>query len=423
MDEVKILLQNARILDPESPFNGSEADIFLHDGVIQKVDKNIEIPAETVRNLNGAWVTPGWVDMHAHYNEPGFEFKEDLISGQQNAISGGFTDVVTVPNNDPVSDTKSDIEFTCSQSNGLVLLHPMAALSMGCRGERLTEIMDLHDAGAIAFSDGLLPIKNHELLLKALQYVRQFDGLIISRPTDVHLSENAQMHEGVVSTRLGMKGEPSLSEKIQIASQLDLVQYVDGKIHFTLISSKEGLDEIRKAKNQGIAVTCDVGVHHLLFDDTTVEDFDTVHKVTPPYRTIEDREALLEGIKDGTIDAIVSAHYPQDTESKWVSFDEAQSGATGQQTTLNALLQLEEEIGLDKLIQKLTSGPRAILGLPELSIKEGSYAKLSIFNPQKEWLMDAYTNKSKSANSPFWGQTLKGQCIGLVNGKNYVLDL
>lgn len=411
---MSVLLQNCVIFDPYSSHHNKKADILLERGIIQKIGNRLS--GKQVFDLTGSIVSTGWVDMHANFCDPGFEHKEDLTSGALVASSGGFVAVCLMPNTLPVTETKGDIEYILSKSGNPVDILPIGALSESNAGEHMTEMLDIHAAGAIAFSDGMKPIYNAELLLKSLQYIQKIGGLVISRPTDIHLSKHAQMHEGKASTLLGMRGEPVLSEKIQISSQLDILRYAGGRLHFTMVSSDEGVRLIKLAKKEGLHVTCDVGVNHLYFTDEDVEGFDTRYKIDPPFRSERDRKALLAGVNDGTIDAIVSGHQPQDRESKYLEFDLAEPGVISLQTAFSVINALSKELNLEKAFEALTAGPRRILGLQPMKIEEGMPAVLSVFDPRTEWVLSDKTNLSKSRNSPFWGRPLKGRSRGIING-------
>ncbi len=411
---MSLLLKNCLIFDCRSQHHLKKANVLIDKGVIQSIG-SVSSKSKTV-DLKGAMLTPGFVDINANYCDPGYEHKEDLESGKMVAKFSGITDVTLFPNNNPVPETKGDIEYAKSKSNDLTTFHPVAALSEGAEGKNLTEILDLQDAGAVAFSDGMIPIWNSELLLKALQYIQKFDGLIISRPSDAHLGRNTQMHEGKTSTSLGMRGEPAISEKLQIVSQLEILRYAGGRIHFTMISTSDGLKLIKAAKKEGLKVTCDVGINHLRFTDRDVSNFDTNYKIDPPYRTETDRKALIKGVNDGTIDAIVSGHQPQDRESKFLEFDIASPGVISQQTLFSVLISLQNEIKLEKSIEALTHGPRGIMGLETVKIEKGGKARFSIFNPDLNWKLGQKTNKSKSQNSPFWQQELVGKPMGVIVG-------
>lgn len=411
---MKLLLTNAQILDLNSPHHSKKSDILIENGMISGIGKNLS--AKQKIDLKGRLVAPGLVDLFANFNEPGFEHKEDIHSGVQTALFSGFTDVCLIPNTIPVIETKSDIKFLKSRSKE-VTLHPIAAISEGTKGENLTEILDLNEAGAIAFSDGINPIWNSELLLKALQYVRKFKGLVINRAKDVHLSQFSQMHEGTVSTSLGLKGEPVLSEEISIKRDLDILRYAGGRMHFTHISSAKALELIREAKKEGLQVTCDVAIHQLLFTDQGLLTFDSNLKVDPPFRSEKDRKALINGVRSGVVDAIVSSHQPQDTESKDLEFDLAEYGICSMPTLFSNLVKLSGEIQLEVLIDRMTGGPRQILQLEQVKIEKGNKAKLAIFDLEKTWTFDLDSNPSKSHNSPQYGMNLKGQCTGVINGE------
>jgi dihydroorotase len=408
---MRIRLANAKIFDPSSEFHLQTTNILIEDGVITQIG---EIPEGKSIDLKGKIVAPGWVDLFANFNEPGLEHKEDLKSGSAAAANGGFTDVCLIPNTSPVIESKSEVEYIKARSKD-VDLWPLGAVSEGLKGENLTEILDLHKHGAVAFTDGTHPIWNSELLLKALQYVQKFDGLIMSRPQDVGLSRHTQMHEGVVSTTLGMTGEPSIAEYITIQRDIEILKYVGGKIHFSQISCERSVSLIKHAKDAGLNVTCDVSINHLIFTENDLESFDTNFKLEPPLRREKDRKALIKGLNNGVIDAICSSHQPHDQECKQLEFDLADFGAIGLQTVYPALLSIQNELPLEAAFEKMSAGPRRVLGLDPVSIEVGSVAKLAIFDPEEEWVLDGKTNKSKSKNSPFIGKKLKGRALGIIN--------
>ncbi|MEP1093605.1 MAG: dihydroorotase [Cyclobacteriaceae bacterium] len=406
------MLKNALVLDLQSPYHNKKKDILIENGRITSFGK---ASSKKVIDCSGKIVTPGWFDLNANFCDPGFEFKEDLKSGSTAASNGGFTDVNLMPITNPSILTKSDVEYIKSREFPEVNLHVSGALSQNRDGENLTEMIDLQHAGVESFSEGDRPISNAKLLLKALQYTSQMNIPIFQNARDVNLSENAQMHEGVASTGLGLKGEPSLSEELVVARDLAILEYSGGRIHFSKISAAESVDLIRKAKKKKLNVTCDVSIHHLLFTDSHLRNFDSTFKSLPPFRTEVDRKSLLKGVVDGTIDAICSDHRPQDSESKKLEFDLADAGTISLQTFLPALLKIKEA-PLEVLIDKVTNGPRKVLGLDSVSIKKGAEAKITIFDVKYEWQLDKNTNSSKSVNSPFWEENLTGKVTGTVNG-------
>lgn len=414
---MKILLKDSKILDPNSSWNGKIADILIDHGEIKDIGENIAVKAGKV--FENCMVTPGFCDLNAHFNEPGGEHRETLESGSRSAAFSGFTDVCVLPNTEPVLESKSDISFIRKGAIGGVTLHAIGAVSEGCNGENLTEILDLENAGAVAFSDGLHPIFNTELLLKALQYVQKFDGLIINRPKDIHLAQFSQMHEGRMSTILGMNGEPSVSEEIALKRDIDILKYAGGRLHFSQVSTAEGVNLIKRAKKKGLNVTCDVALHQLIYTENSLADYDANYKVDPPFRSEKDRKALIKALESGIIDVIVSAHNPHDPESKDLEFDLASPGICSLPSFYSDLLMVSKEIDLEVLIEKTTSSPRSILGLAKTEIEVGTKANLAVFDENKEWELNLKNNPSKAVNSPQFGKTLKGKCVATING-NYL---
>lgn len=421
-----ILLQSVTVLDDQSPFHQQKVDILIREGIITSIEKTSEQPASEAKILRaaGAYASPGWIDMQADFCDPGYEYKEDLVSGTQVAAAGGFTEVALVPNTHPVVQTKNDVLYLKRSAQPLVRLLPIAAVTRDAQGVELTEMIDLHHAGAVAFSDGVRPIWHTQVMLKALEYVQQFDGLLINRPEDLHLTMFGTMHEGLQSTLLGMKGMPVLAETVSIERDLSLLQYVADlaidrppRLHFSNISAAASVALIRQAKKQGLPVSCDVALHQLVFEDTHLQEFDTHYKVNPPLRTAEDIQALKDGLLDGTIDVIVSAHRPHDEESKKCEFDQAAFGMTGLQTfcpMLNSLV--SKALPLELLLKKVTTNPRRLLRLPASSrIHVGEEAHLTVFNPQQHWHFNEATNVSKSKNHPWLGQELKGKVMAVFH--------
>jgi dihydroorotase len=327
-----IVFKEVKIIDQTSPFHNSIQNILIKDGIIDKIGKS-NFKADKVFQRKGLMVSKGWFDMRANFNDPGLEFKEDIESGCKTATVGGFTGIAILPNTDPVVQSKSQIEYIKSKSAAcLPDIYPIAALTTDTKGEELTEMIDLHYAGASAFSDGELPVWNTDILLKSLIYLQKFDGLLINKPEDRMLTQFGDMNEGPTSTVLGMKGMPALAEELMIKRDLDILEYTGGKIHFSNLSSKGAVAIIRLAKKKKLNVSCDVSIHHLIYDETNLGGYDTNYKSNPPFRTDIDRRSLIKGVSDGTIDAIVSAHSPQDEENKKLEFDKAAFGLLGLQT-------------------------------------------------------------------------------------------
>lgn len=422
---MKLLLRSVRILDPQSDLHGQIADIRIDNGIITGIGSALsDENGEEVLNLEGSFVSVGWFDMRVASRDPGLEHKEDVDSLQNAAARGGFTDIALLPNSVPAVDSKGTLEYLLSKSR-LVSLKPMAALTKGAEGHDFSEMMDLFHAGAVAFTDGEHPVYNADIFLKALQYLRPLNALLINKPEDRQLALFGQMHEGTTSTLLGMKGIPSLAEEIMIARDLKLLEYAlsdmefDPKsplLHFSLISTREGVELIRKAKAGGWPVSCDVAVHQLAFEDTDLMDFDTNLKVSPPFRSAEDRQALLGGLADGTIDVIVSDHNPQDEECKNLEFDMAESGVSAIETVFPVALQYSN-LSVEKIVELLTVVPRRILRQPIPQIVTGVPAKLTLFNPEEKWTFEK--SASKALNNPFLGKELKGKVKGIINHQHY----
>ncbi len=424
---MQILLRSARIVDPQSPFDGQVTDLLLDNGLIRQIGDNLTASENTrVIEHENLHVSPGWVDLRVAGKDPGFEHKEDLSSVCAVAAAGGFTDIALLPNTQPAVDNKSTLGYIRRMTEGQpVSVHPVAAITKGAKGEDFTDMIDLHHAGAVAFSDGDHPLQNADLLVKTLQYLKPFNGLLMNRPEEKMLTRFGQMHEGVQSTLLGLKGLPALAEELIVDRDLRLLDYALGKepvsapvLHFSTISSARSVELIRRAKAQGMPVSCDVAVHQLIFDDSALATFDTNLKVDPPFRSKTDVQALWYGLADGTIDAIVSDHNPQDDESKNLEFDLADFGIIGLETLFGALVSHNQGLSLGQIVHKLAVRPRQILRLLPVIVDQGQAATLTLFNPERPWTFTHTLSKSK--NSPFLGNTLTGAVLGIINRGQFV---
>ena len=417
-----ILLKQVEIVDRQSPWHGKKANVHLKDGQIVAVG-NEEPTAEKVIDAQGLMLSMGWADMQANFADPGHEHKENLTSGALAAAKGGFTDVALVPNTNPAVQSKNEISYIHSRNGRFATqLHAIGAVTLDTKGEELTEMIDMYEAGAVAFSDGENPLWHTDICLKALLYLQKFDGLLINKPYDKLLTTFGTMHEGINSTIMGMKGMPSLAEELAISRDLDILTYTEGKLHFSNISAAGSVALIRKAKAKGLDVTCDVAAHQLMFNDGAFPDFDTNYKVNPPFRSQSDMDALVAGLKDGTIDVVVSGHSPQDEESKKLEFDAADFGIIGLQTVLPILVSLGDRLDLATALEKITVAPRRRLGLEVPEIKAGQEANLTLFDPAEKWVLDDRTNKSKSKNTPFYGKELVGRALAVFNKGKYVIE-
>jgi dihydroorotase len=417
---MNILLRQVRIVDPSSPFHLEAADIFIKNGFISDIG-NITQTADKEISIPGLHVSTGWLDIFANFCDPGFEFRETLESGANAAAAGGFTDVMILPNTNPVIHNKAGIEYLVQRSREFpVSIHPIAAITKNTEGKELAEMYDMHQSGAVAFSDGTSTIQSAGLLLKALQYVKAIDKIIIQLPEDRSISASGLMNEGIISTQLGLPGKPSLSEELMISRDCELARYTGSRIHFTGISSSKSVDLIRKAKDEGLNVTCSITPYHLCFTDEDLVRYDTNLKVNPPLRLKADQEALKAGLMDGTIDCIASHHLPQDIDHKMVEFEYALDGMIGLETSFSLLRTYLPELGLEKSIELLTNKPRAVFGFKGNTIEKNAQARLSLFLPDQEWTPERF--QSKSRNSPFIGKPLKGKPVGIINKDKVFLN-
>lgn len=418
---MKILIQGATILDSKSSFHQKSKNVLVSNGSVTEVgDKNYS--ADKTIKAEGMYLTPGWFDLGAFVGDPGMEHKEDLQSASLAAASGGFTELAVLPNTNPSIQTKNEISYIRkNNAYSLVQFHALASVTKNNKGEDLTEMIDLHEAGAVGFTDGLKPVWHTDILLKSLQYLQKFDGVLIDHPEDIFLNLFGQMHEGINSTMLGLKGLPRIAEDLVVSKNLEILGYAGGRLHFARISSGKAVDLIRIAKKK-LSVTCDITAYQPLFDDSYLHGFDTNFKVNPPLREKADNDALIKGLKDGTIDIICSGHLPQDEESKNIEFDIADFGIINLQTFGANLSMLSKSVDWDVLIEKITSNPRQLLGLNSPMIEVDQPANLTLFNPEKTWRLDERTNLSKSRNSPWFGKELKGKAAAVFNNGKFWID-
>lgn len=418
---MKILIQAAKILDPQSPFHKKVKNVLLVNGRITEIgDKNYQ--ADKVISAEGMLLTPGWFDLGTFVGDPGLEHKEDLESVTKTAAAGGFTEIAVLPNTVPAIQTKNDVNYlTRYNDNRLVQVHPLASVTRDNKGEELTEMIDLHEAGAVGFTDGLKTIWHTDIFLKALQYLQKFNGVLIDHPEDVWLNMFGQMHEGVQSTMLGLKGMPRIAEEVAIHRNLDLLQYAGGRLHIARLSSARSVNLIRSAKKK-LPLSCDITAYQPLLDDSMLAGFDTHYKVNPPLREKRDKDALIRGLNDGTIDVICSGHVPQDEESKNLEFDHADYGIINLQTFAANLVSLSKVVDWATLLEKVTVAPRKVLNIETPAIDIETKANLTLLDPAREWQLDEKTNLSKSKNSPWFGQTLTGKVVAVFNNTKHWFD-
>lgn len=418
-----MLIRGAKVIDTSSPFHNKRVAIFVDNGIIIAIGEQIEQDkADTIIEADDLCVSPGWCDIFADYREPGFEHKETIATGLDSAAAGGFTKVFVLPNTNPVVSSKSIVQYLLKQSAGhAVQLYPVGAISKDIEGKNLAEMLDMHAHGAIAFSDGWKPIQNANLMLKALEYAKAFDGTLIQLPCDSNLSAGGLMHEGPESTRLGMPGIPVIAETLQLYRDIELLRYTNSKLHITGISSAESVAMIRQAKADGLQISCSVTPYHLVFTDKELSGYNSVYKVMPPLRSEADRMALVAGLKDGTIDCIASHHWPQEWDAKAKEFEYASDGMNVQELAFAIVYdKLKDIVPVETIIAALSSNPAKIFGFEKGALQKDAVADLTLFSLSQT--TQKHTLHSLSQNNPFMDEVLKGSVIGIVNQKQFIVN-
>lgn len=423
---MKLIIKNGRVIDPANNLDG-EYDVLIDKGLIQAVAPRGKISAKDARSAKiidakDCVVAPGFMDMHVHFREPGYEYKETIETGCDSAAAGGFTTVAMMPNTDPVNDNRSVTELMISRAraHGKIQALPIGAITRGLKGEKLSDMGDLKEAGVIAFSDDGRPVMNNQVMRHALEYSRMFDLPLIQHSEILDLTKGGCMNESRVSTELGLKGMPTEAEDIMVYRDIALLEKTGGRLHVAHISSGESVELVRRAKAQGLPVTCEVAPHHFTLTDESVRGYDTNTKMSPPLRTKRDIDAIKAGLKDGTIDIIATDHAPHDLVDKQADYHSACFGIVGLETALPLSLRLVEEkiLTLPQLVAKLTSRPAEIFKLDQGALGVGKQADVVVFDPHHEYRVEASRFKSKSKNSPFDGWQVRGQVRHTIfNGK------
>jgi dihydroorotase len=417
-----LCLRGGRVIDPGRNFD-SEADVLLRDGRVAAVGPGLAASAGAevrILDVRGLWVAPGFIDLHTHLREPGQEYKEDIVTGTQAAVAGGFTAVCAMPNTVPPNDSRAVTELIVARARaaGVARVYPIGAVTKGQKGEELAEIGEMKDAGIVAISDDGRPVMNAELLRRAMEYARTFGLPLIQHCEDLTLSQGGSMNEGIVSTRAGIRAQPSAAESSMVARDIEICALTGARYHVAHVSTAESVALVRAAKQRGLPVTCEVTPHHLTLTDDACAAYDTHAKCNPPLRTARDQAALREGLADGTIDAIATDHAPHSPIEKDVEFEQAAFGMIGLETAVPLSLDVVRAglISPARWVALLTTRPAAILGLPGGTLVPGGLADVTVIDPEAAWTVDPAALRSRSHNTPFGGHAARGRAMLTIVG-------
>jgi len=421
-----IVIKGGHVIDP-GRINGV-ADVLIENGKIAAVGPALTAPAgATVIQASGQLVLPGFVDLHVHFREPGFEYKETIQSGTESAVAGGFTTVCAMPNTNPVNDNQAVTEFMLERARaaGNAHLYPIGAITKRSEGKELAEIGDLRRAGCVAISDDGKPVMNSLVMRRAMEYARAFDVPVVDHCEDLHLSEGGCMNEGVISTELGLPGIPSAAEDVMVARNVSLAELTGARLHLAHISTAGSVRMVREAKARGLKVTAEACPHHFTLTEETTRGYNTHAKMNPPLRTSQDVQAIKDGLRDGTIDVIATDHAPHATQEKQQEFTEAPFGIVGLETALSLTLALVEEgvLTLESAVDKLATAPAKAFSLNAGTLAVGAPADVAIVDPNLEWEVDPSRFRSKSRNTPFAGWKVKGRVTKTIVSGRVVYEL
>ncbi|MDI1317834.1 dihydroorotase [Flavobacterium sp.] len=417
---MNLIIRKATIFDPKSHFHNQIVDVKITNGIIEEIGISLlNIDTHEEFHHDGLHLSQGWFDTSVSLGEPGFEDRETIANGLEVAAKSGFTGIALQPNSYPIIDNQSQVHFVKQKAaNSATELFPIGALTKGSEGKDMAELYDMKNAGAVAFGDYNKSLPNANLMKIALQYTQDFEGLVLAYSQDENIKGNGVANEGIVSTRLGLKGIPNLAEELIVARNLFLLEYTGGKLHIPTVSTAKSIELIKEAKTKGLKVTCSVAVHHLILTDEKLEGFDTRYKVTPPLRNDEDRKALIAAVLDDTIDCITSDHNPIDIENKKMEFDLAKNGTIGLESAFGVL---NTVLPLDKIIEKLTFG-KELLNIGNHIIALNNKASFTLFTTEQNWIFTKASILSKSKNSAFLGHRMKGKAIGIYNQGKLVIN-
>lgn len=424
---MKLLIKGGRIIDPSQKLD-KVADLMIEDGHIGSIEDSLSDNDAETFDAAGLIVAPGFIDLHVHLREPGEEYKETLASGAAAAVAGGFTSICAMPNTNPVNDNASVTRFIIDKAReaGLARVYPIGAITRESKGEELAEMAEMKEAGAVAVSDDGRPVMNGQVMRHAIEYASDHGLVVVDHAQDLNLSASGVMHEGRYSTLLGLKGMSSAAEESHVARDIMLAELTGARVHIAHISTAGSVEVVRRAKQRGLSVTCEVTPHHLALTDAAVVGFDTNTKMSPPLRSEEDCAALIEGVRDGTIDAIATDHAPHHSDEKMLDYDHAPSGVVGLETALGvALTVLHHTAGvpLQRIIEMLTIGPARAFSLTGGTLAVGAPADITIFDPEREWTVEPQQFKSKSRNTPFAGWKLRGQVSETLIGGRRLIEV
>ena len=418
---MKILIKSAKIIDVNSKHHNKTLDILIENGIIKKISKKISENKIKTFSSDNLHVSVGWSDIHANFREPGYEHKNDIVSGIESAIKGGFTSILLMPNTQPVIDNKSLIEYINNiTKDSIVDVHIAGSVTKNMQGDDLVEMYDMNSVNCKIFTDDKNSLNRNEILKLALLYSKDFNGLIMNFPNDKSLSQNGVINEGETSTSLGLKGISNIAEEIMLDRDINLAKYTKGNLHISYVSTKGSVRKIKEAKKKNINISADVAINNLVMTEDKLTSFDTNYKVLPPLRNINDQSALIKGLKEGTIDIISSDHSPHEEDSKKVEFENAEFGIIGLESMFGLIIKnLENELSINEIIEKISNNPRKIIDKETYSINEGEKANLTLFDPNIEWELKENDIKSKSFNTPFVGEKLKGKALAIYNNRKF----
>lgn len=413
------ILRHVHIIDPQSPFHDQKLDVCIQKGKISAIGKSL--PLENAKEImaDGSYLFPGLLDLNCTIGEPGFETKETLASAAAAAAAGGFTAITCLPHTQPILQSRSEIKYIINAAEGfLTQILPVGALSADLQGKELTEMFDMKAAGAVAFSNGNKPVTDDGLMYRVLQYAKGVDTVVMSFPENKAISGGALVQESEMSTYLGMKGAPAIAEEMQIMRDIYLAQYHDAKVHISSISTAASVSIIKQAKKNGVKITCDVALHNLIYTEKDLTEFDSNYKFSPVLRTKSDVKALIQGLKDGIIDSIVTQHTPHEVEFKNVEFQIAKPGSIALQTAVAQLLKAGLTITL--IVEKMAIQNRNILQLPVPSIQVGQEANCVVYDPNHQWVLNTEQNLSLSKNTPLFQQTITGKTKWICRNQQFI---